>query len=99
VRLLRPFRDRGVPFRRQTPIAPYIADFAWLSSHLVIEIDGGQHGEAAAAGRDLARTKWLEGQGFHVVRFWNNEVLQNPAGCYALIAHVLAQRGCNAFDD
>ncbi|MGB9366116.1 MAG: DUF559 domain-containing protein [Xanthobacteraceae bacterium] len=40
-RSLRPFRDDGIPFRRQAPIGPYVADFAWLGGRIVIEVDGG----------------------------------------------------------
>lgn len=80
-RILRPFRDQGTPFRRQSPIGPYIVDFAWLSGHLVVEIDGGQHADSSGMARDATRTLWLESQGFRVLRFWNNEVLENPEGC------------------
>ena len=69
-RLLRPFRDDGIPFRRQAPIGPYVVDFAWLSGKLLIEIDGGQHNEAAGLSRDTVRTDWREVQGFQVMRFW-----------------------------
>ena len=60
-------------FRRQRPIGPYFADFACLDAKLVIELDGGQHVDAAAY--DADRTRFIEGQGFRVLRFWNNDVL------------------------
>ncbi len=64
-------------FRRQRPIGPYFADFACLDAKLVIELDGGQHVEAAAYDND--RTRFIEGHGFRVLRFWNNDVLtQTP---------------------
>ena len=64
-------------FRRQVPIGPYIADFACLKARLVIEIDGGQHVEAAAY--DARRDAFLKREGFTVLRFWNNDVLARVA--------------------
>ena len=60
-------------FRRQHPIGPYIVDFLCFERRLVIEIDGGQHTSQAAY--DLDRTRWLEARGYHVLRFWNHQVL------------------------
>ena len=68
----------GYKFRRQVPLGRYIADFVCLQARLVVEVDGGQHGWRAEA--DEARTSWLETNGFHVLRFWNNEVCDNLAG-------------------
>ncbi|HMN11910.1 MAG TPA: DUF559 domain-containing protein [Bellilinea sp.] len=65
---------RGVQFRRQHPIEPYIVDFCAIRQRLVIELDGGQHNENAAA--DETRTKFLESRGYRVLRFWNYEVFQ-----------------------
>ena len=76
-------RDRqlcGVKFRRQQPLGPYIVDFVTLERKLVIEIDGGQHAEDTAATSDEARTAWLGGEGYRVLRFWNNDVLLNMEG-------------------
>jgi very-short-patch-repair endonuclease len=60
-------------FRRQHPFGDYILDFVCLSNKLVIEVDGGQH--CSLAEYDEFRTKQLQTAGFHVLRFWNNEVL------------------------
>ena len=68
----------GHRFRRKAPIGPYVADFICLSARLVVEVDGGQH--ALETDRDAARTRWLEGEGFRVIRFWNNDVLGNTDG-------------------
>jgi very-short-patch-repair endonuclease len=65
-------------FRRQVPLGPYIADFVCLENKLIVELDGGQHADAVKY--DEARTRWLEGDGFHVIRFWNNDVLSNREG-------------------
>ena len=76
----------GCRFRRQHPIGPYIADFACIGSRLVIEVDGGQHdGCQAAAHRD----EYLRLRGFEVLRFWNNEVLENMEGvCEVILRHL-----------
>jgi very-short-patch-repair endonuclease len=68
----------GRKFRRQVPMGPYVVDFACLEEDLVIEIDGGQHAERKD--KDEKRTAWLEGRGLRVMRFWNNEVLENIEG-------------------
>ena len=70
----------GAKFRRQTPIGPYIVDFASFEHRLVVEIDGGQHNTPQGRQHDLRRTAWLESQGFRVLRFWNNQVLTNLEG-------------------
>ena len=64
----------GTKFSRQIPIGPFICDFVSRSARLVIELDGGQHDENE--GRDRERTAYIEGMGFKVIRFWNNEVLE-----------------------
>jgi very-short-patch-repair endonuclease len=75
-------------FRRQVRIGRYIVDFASHRAKLVIEIDGGQHAEQAAA--DAERTKVIEAEGYRVIRFWNNEVLTNIDGVLEAIASALA---------
>lgn len=62
----------GFKFRRQVPIGPFIADFACVECKLIVEADGGQHGSA----QDDRRTAHLRSLGWRVLRFWNNEVLQ-----------------------
>ncbi len=62
-------------FRRQQPIGSFIVDFVCFEKKLIIELDGGQHMEDESY--DTKRTKWLEGQGFSVIRFWNNQVLRD----------------------
>jgi very-short-patch-repair endonuclease len=63
----------GVKFRRQFPIGPFFADFCAAKELLVIELDGSQHMEMAL--RDEQRTKYLEGLGYRVARFWDNDAL------------------------
>ncbi|MDO9043332.1 MAG: DUF559 domain-containing protein [Desulfocapsaceae bacterium] len=63
-------------FRRQWPIGTYIVDFACLPRQLVIELDGGQHAETITY--DETRTRFLEAEGYKVIRFWNNDMLSEP---------------------
>ena len=71
---LRAKRLGGFKFRRQQGIGKYIVDFVCYERRVVIECDGGQHLESE---RDRSRDKWLNGQGYTVLRFWNDEVLRN----------------------
>ena len=64
-------------FRRQHPIGKYIVDFINLERKIIIEVDGGQHLENK---KDKLRDKWLEEQGYEVLRFWDNEVITNIEG-------------------
>jgi len=77
----------GTHFRRQVRLGRYIVDFASHKAKLVIEIDGSQHSEQVAA--DTERTRFLEAQGYRVVRFWNNEVLTNMDGVLEAIQQAL----------
>jgi len=77
----------GCRFRRQVPIGAYIVDLACLARRLVVEVDGGQHAERRR--KDDQRTLWLEGQGFRVLRFWNNDVFGNTDGVVEEIARAL----------
>lgn len=79
-RELRELNRRGFHFRQQAPAGPYIADFADHSAKLVIELDGGQHGQAPNIAKDAARTKWLAANGYRILRFWNEDVLKNMPG-------------------
>jgi very-short-patch-repair endonuclease len=79
---------RSTKFRRQVPVGPYYVDFFSFSAKLVIEIDGGQHGEAQDY--DAGRTAFLESQGLRVIRFWNNDVLSNIEGVLTKISESLS---------
>jgi very-short-patch-repair endonuclease len=77
----------GASFRRQHPIGPYFVDFYCAPLKLAIELDGGQHAERQ--GYDDARTTFLATQGIKVVRYWNNEVMENLDGvCVDLSAAI-----------
>ncbi len=86
---LRGLRVIGLRFRRQHAIGNYIVDFICLEKKLILEIDGGQHNEQHTIQKDDARTKWLESEGYHVLRFWNNDVVLNTDGVLEKILEVL----------
>jgi very-short-patch-repair endonuclease len=94
-RELRELNRRGFHFRQQAPVGPYIADFADHSAKLVIEVDGSQHGEPKAIKLDTARTRWLERNGYRVLRFWNREVLANMEGVMVAILLALGVLAAN----
>ena len=71
---LRAHRFMGLKFKRQKPMGPYIVDFVCLEHRLIIELDGGQHADQKSY--DSQRDAWLRGQGFQVMRFWNNDVMK-----------------------
>lgn len=77
----------GAKFRRQEPVENRIADFLCVEAKLIIELDGGQHGEQIAA--DVYRTRQLEAAGYTVLRFWNNDVLSNTEGVLEEILRTL----------
>lgn len=79
----------GWKFRRQRPIGKYVSDFACVDAMLILEVDGGQHADSAT---DVARTRWLEGLGWKVIRFWNPEVLTNVEGVAETILDALKTR-------
>ncbi|MBI2154581.1 MAG: endonuclease domain-containing protein [Candidatus Rokubacteria bacterium] len=90
-RLWARLRDRqleSTKFRRQQPIGPFIADFCCTERGLVIELDGGQH--AVRTDEDRKRTEFLEGRGYRVLRFWDNEVMENIEGVLFRITEALS---------
>src|SRR5262245_49192515 len=87
---VRAHRLNGASFRRQAPIGPYVVDFVCHDAHLVIEIDGGQHFEAAQARRDVRRDAVLKAKGFRVPRFNNHDVMSNRQGVLETIAASVA---------
>lgn len=84
-RLWAMLRDRRMPaakIRRQHVIEPFIVDFVCVERGLIIEADGSQHAESERDGR---RDSYLQQLGFTILRFWNNDVLENPSGVFDMI--------------
>ena len=69
------------------PIGPFICDFAARTARLIVELDGGQHADAAA--QDERRRRFLVDHGYRVLRFWNNDVLENIDGVLGVIEDAL----------
>jgi lysyl-tRNA synthetase class 2 len=69
---LRNRRLDGWKFRRQMPVAGYIADFGCVAARLTVELDGAHHAEQAEA--DRARTARIEAAGYQEIRFTNDDV-------------------------
>ena len=65
----------GTHLRRQVPIGSYVADFCCLSQRLIVEVDGDQHGSDVSRHHDEHRTRFLEAQGYRVLRFSNRDVM------------------------
>ena len=78
----------GFKFRRQEAIGPFIADFACVECKVIVEADGGQHDEQ----KDSARTQYLQGRGWHVVRLWNNEILHQTDAVLETIVRACDER-------
>ena len=83
--VLRNRQLEDLKFRKQVEIDGYVADFLCPEKRLIIEVDGGQH----TPERDARRTAYLESQGFRIIRFWNNDVLQNIDGVWTTIEEAL----------
>jgi len=87
--LLRGRKLAGYKFRRQHPLGPFVLDFACFKYRFAVEADGGQHSESS---QDLRRTRWIEAEGWQVMRFWNNEILANSRGVTETIVRAVEER-------
>ena len=85
-RHLRGRQVEGFKFRRQQPVGRYVVDFMNLEKKVVIELDGGQH---AVDPSDKMRDEWLRGEGYEVLRFWDNQVFSNLEGVLEKIRDTL----------
>ena len=83
----------GAKFRRQHPIGRFITDFCCVERGLVIELDGGQHAEQVEA--DRRRSAFLAGCGYRVLRFWDNDVMEDTDAVLERIAAVLSDPHLN----
>ena len=77
--------------RRQHAIGKYIGDFCSPKGKLVIELDGSQHLDQEE--QDAERTLYLESQGYKVIRFWNNQVMNDIEGVIREIINTLGLNG------
>lgn len=80
---LRAHRMGDVHFRNQHAIGNYIVDFCSPRRKLIIELDGSQHLEQEDY--DKERSKFLRSKGYRILRFWNNDVLNNTDSVLAAI--------------
>jgi len=78
--VLRNRKVGNLKFRRQHKIGKYIVDFCCIDKKLVIELDGGHHNEEPYILQDQIRQKYIEDQGYYVLRIWNNEIDKNLDG-------------------
>ena len=74
-------------FKRQETIGPYVVDFVCHEKKLIVEVDGGQH--ATETEKDDRRTRWLNSEGYNVIRFWNNDIIDNTDGVVSEIGLAL----------
>ena len=77
-------------FRRQVPFGPYHADFCAHALHLIVEVDGDDH--ATRINRDAARTRFLNTEGYDVIRFANADVMEAIDGVVQAIAAAMADK-------
>ena len=85
---LRAHRFNQLKFKRQAPIGPYVVDFICFEYKLIVEVDGSQHSESEA---DFRRDAWLRSEGYKVLRFWNNDVLQNTNSVLTAITSAVTE--------
>jgi len=78
----------GYKFRCQATIGPFVVDFLCIEAALIVELDGGQHSDAA----DASRTAFLTKRGYRIIRFWNNEVNDSFDGVLRTIADALTEQ-------
>ena len=80
----------GFNFRRQHAIGNFIPDFVCIEKKLIIELDGSQHLEQEEY--DKERTQYLESQGYKVIRFWNNDVINSIEGVILVVMNALEKQ-------
>ena len=85
--VLRNRRLGGLKFRRQHSVGNFIADFACVDPKVIVELDGEYHRETEQA--DAERQRFLESEGFQVLRFLNSDVLENVEGVAVAIRRAL----------
>ena len=79
----------GVKFRRQHAIGNFIPDFVCIQKKLIVELDGSQHLEQEEY--DFERTSFLESKGYRILRFWNNQIMNDIEAVLRAIAYALEE--------
>lgn len=72
--------DRGIHFRKQAPVGPYVLDFYSVNARLAIEVDGVHHTMGNRPERDKERDQWLRDKGIYTYRAIAANVLADPDG-------------------
>ena len=90
--LAKALRQAGLHVRRQAPIGRYIADFAFHGARVIVEVDGFRHDLPEAQLHDAERDEWLASQGYRILRFRNQQVLDDPEGVVGVIRESLPPR-------
>ncbi|WP_119271868.1 endonuclease domain-containing protein [Taklimakanibacter deserti] len=75
---LRTWRSTGYHFSRQAPVDGYVLDFVCKTHKLIVEVDGGQHGEDRGLAHDLKRDAHFRSKGYRIARVWNADVNRDP---------------------
>jgi adenine-specific DNA-methyltransferase len=88
---LRNRRLEGHKFVRQSPVGPFIPDFVCRESRLVVEVDGATHSTPEELARDRARSNFLEAEGYRILRFQNDEILNGMDEVLTIIRSALAR--------
>jgi very-short-patch-repair endonuclease len=91
-RYLKANRIDELSFRRQVPFRNYIADFVCLSVKLIVELDGESHDFTERQKADQHRDAFFESEGFHILRFTNEQVMSNLEGVVEVIRQVASSR-------
>ena len=86
---LRGKKLNGVSFRRQHAIGNYVPDFVSIKKKLLIEVDGSQHLEQARFAYDIERSQYFKALGYKVIRFWNNQMMNDIEGVIRAIEYAL----------
>ncbi len=89
---LKAARLRGLKFRRQHPIGPYILDFYCAEAKLAVEVDGGVHDRPEQIAHDRRRTAWLAGCGIKVIRLRAIHVKDELEGVLGFILAAVRER-------
>ena len=91
--LLRHRRLRGLKFRRQFPIATFVADFCCYSHRLIVELDGEVHEQPAQEAHDENRDEYLKSRGYKILRIPNHRLFQDPESVLEEICQIAQERG------